>query len=433
MVSKPCGRIIRHVATAKTNRRIFYGWWVVAASIVGLSTGPAQFAFGSLGLFIIPLGDEFGWDRAQISLALTAFTVALLFSLPVAGGLVDRLGSRRVLLPSMLVVGLCLALVPLALSQLWHLLVIFALIGSLGAGANSLPYMLTISAWFDRQRGLAIGIAMAGSGLGYAYVPPLVQYMNDAFGWRAGFLALAAITICVAIPLVYWWFRETPEELGLQSDGDSSLDSAQPPASSIGITRSDALRTKAFWLLFVVFCTLSFSLYGLLPHIVPMLSDRGMDASTAALAASSVGLTIMFARVVVGYLIDRFFAPRVAMVFFLLSAVGLGILATGTAGPAVFLATILIGLSIGAEIDLMAFLATRYFGLRHFGEIYGLLFASLLIGTSFGPVTYGYVYESQGSYVWILALGCALNGAASLLTASLPRYPELHTLEPAHA
>lgn len=419
--------------------RIFYGWWVVAASIVGLSTGPAQFAFGSLGLFIIPLGDEFGWDRAQISLALFAFTVALAICLPIAGWLVDRLGSRRVLLPSILIVAVLLALLPLILSQIWHLFLIFALIGSLGAGANSLPYMLTISAWFDRKRGLAIGIAMAGSGLGYAYVPPLVQYINESLGWRAGFWVLAAITVCIALPLVYWWFRETPEELGLQADGDdhTDIDIDTPPTAgpktNMGIPRSDALRTKAFWLLFLVFCTLSFSLYGLLPHIVPMLSDRGLQPSTAALAASSIGVTIMVARVVVGYLIDRFFAPHVAMMFFLSSAVGLGILATGTAGPSVFLATVLVGLSIGAEIDLMAYLTTRYFGLRHFGEIYGLLFASLLIGTSFGPVTYGYVYESQGSYVWILALCCALNGGASLLTGLLPKYPALETLDDTHA
>ena len=419
--------------TAASNARIFYGWWVVAGSIVGLSTGPGQFAFGSLGLFIIPLGDEFGWNRAQISLALTFFTVALAISLPLVGSLVDRLGSRRVLLPSMLVVGLCLALLGLVLSQLWHLLLIFALIGSLGAGANSLPYMLTISAWFDRRRGLAIGIAMAGSGLGYAYVPPLVQYMIGGFGWRSGFLVLAGITVLIAIPLVSWLFRDTPEQLGLRADGDDEGSAAETPGSSVGVSYQEALRTPAFWLLFLVFCALSFSLYGLLPHIVPMLSDRGIDATRAALAASSVGVTIMVARVVVGYLIDRFFAPRVAMTFFLLSAVGLGLLATGTAGPAVLLATVLVGLAIGAEIDLMAFLATRYFGLKHFGKIYGLLFASLLIGTSLGPVIYGFAYESHGSYVWILALCCALNVAASLLTGLLPRYPKFVTQEVTHA
>ncbi len=166
----------------ETPPRIFYGWWVVAVSIFGLSIGPGQFAFASRGLFMVPLGDEFGWDRAQISLALTVFTVALALSLPIVGRGVDRWGSRRVLVPSIVVCGLGLLAIPLLLTHLWVLLVIFALIGSLGAGANSLPYMLTIATWFDRRRGLAIGFAMAGAGAGYAYVPPLVQYMIDGYG-----------------------------------------------------------------------------------------------------------------------------------------------------------------------------------------------------------------------------------------------------------
>ena len=107
--------------------RIYGGWWVVGAAIVGMSTGPAQFAFGSLGLFMGPFGDAFGWNRAEISLALTFFTVALLFSLPVAGRLVDRYGSRPVLIPSILVVGVLLGLIPLVLKATWHLWLIFAL------------------------------------------------------------------------------------------------------------------------------------------------------------------------------------------------------------------------------------------------------------------------------------------------------------------
>ncbi len=411
---------------------VFFGWWVVAASVVGLSVGPGQFAFGSLGLFIVPLGAEFGWDRAEISLALTVFTVALAVSLPVVGTVVDRAGSRRVLIPSLLTMGILLGSIPLVLGQLWHLLLIFALIGALAAGANSLPYMLTISAWFDRRRGLAIGIAMAGSGLGYAYVPPLLQHLIEKYSWQSGFYALAAIAIGIALPIILWLFRETPQEMGLEPDGESLANRRASASVQYGLQRSEAMRTRHFWLLFVMFSGLSFSLYGLLPHIVPMLTDRGMTGTAAALAASSVGVTIMIARVVIGYLIDRFFAPAVAAIFFTLSAAGLGILATGTAGFPVFGAMILIGFTIGAEIDLMAFLAGRYFGLRHFGAIYGLLFASLLIGTSLGPFVYGLAFESTGSYVSILIVCCVVNGFASLITLVLPEYPDL-ALESEHA
>ncbi len=413
--------------------RIFYGWWVVAVSILGLSIGPGQFAFASLGLFMVPLGDEFGWDRAQISLALTVFTVALAFSLPIAGRGVDRWGSRRVLVPSIVVCGVGLVAIPLLATHLWTLLLIFALIGSLGAGANSLPYMLTIATWFDRRRGLAIGVAMAGAGLGYAYVPPLVQYMIDGYGWRSGYLVLAGITLLVGAPLIGLLLQESPADRGLRPDGVKDDSASAVPATLSGVDRSEALRTMSFWILFMVFGVLAFSLYGLLPHLVPMLTDRGMDGTQAALVASTIGITIIVARVIIGYLIDRFFAPRVALVFFLASAGGIVMLAAGATGPMAYLAAVLIGLSIGAEIDLMAFLTTRYFGLRCFGEIYGLMFAALLIGTSFGPIAFGMAFETTGSYVSILALCAGLNAVVSFATLLLPRYREFAVAEPVPA
>ena len=180
--------------------------------MVGMSTGPSQYAFGSLALFIGPLSAEFGWDRSQISLAATVFTVSLLFCLPVAGRLADSIGSKRLLLPSMLVVAVLLAAIPATVSAPWHLWLIFGLIGGLGAGANALPYMRTISAWFDRNRGLAIGTTLAGAGLGYTYVPPLLRFVIDDYSWRAAYLVLAGLILFIALPLVALFFRESPNE-----------------------------------------------------------------------------------------------------------------------------------------------------------------------------------------------------------------------------
>jgi len=403
-------------------KRVFYGWWIIAACIVGIAANPGQAAFGSLGLFIVPLGEEFSWNRGEISLASTVFTVTLALSLPIIGKLVDRFGTRKVLMPSIVLFGSLLAAIPLLTSELWHFIGLFLLIGSLGAGANALAYLRTISAWFDRRRGLALGLAMAGGGLGYALVPPLVQYLIDEYGWRAGYFALAAVVLVIALPIVFLILRETPEEMGLQPDGDvveADHDSAE---LAIGMTRSEALRTRTFWLLAFIFAALTFSLYGLLQHLVPMLTDRGMDTSAAALAASTIGISIVFARVLIGYLIDRIFAPRVALVCFLLSALSLALLASGAVGATAFLAAVLAGLSIGAELDLLAFLASRYFGLKSFGEIYGLLFASFLVGASIGPVAYGYGYETSGSYVTMLALCCILILCACVVCAVLPAY-----------
>jgi predicted MFS family arabinose efflux permease len=265
---------------------------------------------------------------------------------------------------------------------------------------------------------------MAGAGFGFTYVPPLVQYVIDEHGWRPAYWVLAAITIVIAAPVVGVVFRDTPAEKGLRADGEYTADGEEAAPAAIGLTVKQSLRRREFWLLWVMFCALSFSLYGLLPHFVPMLTDRGMQPADAAWAASSIGVTIIIARVVIGYLIDRFFAPRVALVFFLLSAGGIGLLAASDAPVAAFVAAILVGLSIGAEIDLLAYLSGRYFGLRHFGAVYGLMFAALLVGTSAGPVSFGAVYELQGSYLSILVFCALLNVAASFVMALMPRYPE---------
>jgi MFS family permease len=408
---------------------VFYGWWIVAASIIGLSTSPGQFVFGSLGIFTLPLSEEFGWNRAEISLALTFFTISLAITLPVIGRLVDSYGSRRILLPSMLFVSVGLVLIPLVLTQLWQLYLIFVLIGILGAGANNITYLRTISAWFDKNRGLAMGIAVSGSGLGYAYMPVLVQYMIEVSGWRAGYFVLAIIITFIAVPLVYFMLRETPQELGLHPDGHSYSTLSNKASVESGLHRSQVLRKREFWLLFFIFCVVSFSLFGLMIHFVPLLTDRGMSRIDAAFAASTIGFTIMGARILIGYLIDRIFAPTVAFICFLLSAIGLALLATGVSGFSAFIVAMLVGASIGAEADLLAFLTSRYFGLKCFGEVYGLLFASLLIGTSLGPFVYGLSFEMSGSYIWILVFCSILCVIAAAVMKLLPHYPDFEVVD----
>ncbi len=294
------------MAEEKKSSSIYYGWWIVATAAVGMSTGPGQFAFGSLGLFMIPLSEEFGWNRTEISLALTFFTVSLALSIPYIGRLVDRFGSRNVLLPSLAVFAVLLALIPLLVNQLWILFLLFVLIGSLAAGANALPYLRTISAWFDRRRGLAIGIAMGGSGMGFVYVPPMVQYMIDSYGWRSGYYMLAAVSIVIAIPLVYFVLREAPSQKEIENFDEMGRGTGTE-TSVPNIPMTTLLKRPLLWQLFSIFCLLSFSLYGVLSHLVPMLSDRGMSSGNAALVMSTLGISIVAARVIIGFIMDRFF------------------------------------------------------------------------------------------------------------------------------
>ncbi len=392
-------------------------WWIVAVAAFGLSTSPGQFAFGAFSLFIEPLEQEFGWSRADMSLALTLFTACLAVTLPFMGRLVDRFGSRRVLAPSMLVLGAGLCVLGWRLDALWILLTVYVLIGVLGAGANSPPYMRTVSSWFDRRRGLAIGTAMAGAGLGYAYVPPMVRYINDAYGWRFSFLALGGIIIFVATPLVALFLKDPPRPRAAETPGrDGAV------AETTGDGWRQAVGRSVFWMLICVFALLSFSLYGMLAHFKPMLSEMGIPGAEAGWIAGMVGIAVMVSRVVIGYLIDRIFAPRVALVVFLLSAAGMVVLSTGNAAGFAIPAAVLLGLSMGAEIDLLAYLAGRYFGLKSFAVIYGLLFSAFLAGTALGPWAYGAAYDADGSYSVMLLVGAGCCALAALVTGFLPRW-----------
>ncbi len=185
---------------------------------------------------------------------------------------------------------------------------------------------------------------------------------------------------------------------------------------------SELLRQPLLWRLFLIFSLLSFCLYGVLSHLVPMLRDRGMDPASAALVQSTMGLALVISRIVIGYVIDRFFAPYVAVACFLFSAIGIALLAYGAIDLVAFVAVIGIGISMGAEIDMLAFLAGRYFGVENFGRVYGVLFTSFLAGTSLGPVGYGLAYESLGSYDGVLFLSIGLMLLSAVLTIRLPRY-----------
>jgi MFS family permease len=403
--------------------KIFYGWWVLLACIFGLLVGPGQFAFGSLGLFIIPMQDEFGWSRSEISLSTTIFTVALIFFMPVVGKLVDRFGSKKVLIPAMFVIGFSLAALALTLSQLWQLLLIFFIMGSLGAAANSLPFMFAISSWFDKYRGMAIGLAMAGSGLGYASVPPVIQYINSTYGWRWGYYTLAGVILFIAIPIILFLFRDKPADMGLMPDGVEQNVNTDTTIKESGMSRHAALRDRNFWLLVSIFSLIAFCLFGLLIHLVPMLSDRGMSSGDAAFAASLVGLTILLVRVPIGYFMDRFFAPRVAQCCFLISTVGVAMFAAGASDFSAYIAAILVGFSIGAEIDLLAFFSGRYFGLRNYGEVFGMLFSSMMLGVSLGPPSFGFCYDLTGDYTLVLYLSCLALIAATFIAQLLPNYP----------
>lgn len=407
----------------------FSGWRVVGASLLTMSAGNAPLGLASLGLFMLPLEEEFGWNRAQVSWCSTVLIGAMVICIVLAGRLVDQRGTRAILLPSILLTGLTLAMIPAFVQELWHLWALFLLLGVVGTGTNLVTYMPTLSAWFLRNRGLAIGVAVSGIGLGYTYVPLLTQWVIDTHGWRAAYYSLGAIAVFIALPIAYFGIIQKPADRGQHPDGIPG----PPPASTrsdVGITTRDALRMREFWMMLAIFLMLAFATYGVFVHLVPMLIDRGMSRQSAAGVAAFTGISVLIGRVLVGFLVDRFFAPRVAMFVFMVSAVGMLMLLLGVQGSAAYLAAIMVGLAIGAESDLLAYLSSRYFGLRSLGSIFGLQSSAYMCGSAFGPVAFGIIFETTGAYSIMLFACIVVVIVAVALTAILPAFPQWESGQP---
>ncbi len=404
--------------TPQRSSKIFHGWWIILVAAIGLSMGYGPIVTFTFGVFFKPLSQEFGWSRAQVSLAFSLSLLIMSFVFPFIGRLVDRFGARRVIVPSVLLFGFGLISFSLLSATLWHLYAIYLILGIVGGGTAPVPYSNVISHWFDQRRGLALGLAMVGLGLSTFIMPSLAQTLIVTGGWRQAYLVIGLMVMVVAIPVVALFPKETPHLLGLAPDGRTVSSTAVGPDShKEGMSLPEAWRTDTFWLMVSAFFLMSASVHGCLIHLVPLLTDRGVSAQDAALATSLLGGALLLGRVGAGYLLDRFFASAVAVCFFCGTTLGFILLWSEVTGVLAFAAAFLVGLGIGAEGDIIAYLVSRYFGLRAFGEIYGYAFAAFTLGGVVGPLLMGVGFDRTGSYGLVLsAFVVATLVAAGLMT-----------------
>jgi MFS family permease len=385
------------------------------ARIIAISAAGIMVSFGSLviftfGAFVKPLSERFGWSRGSISLAFTLAALMVGTFSPILGRLIDRVGVRRVLLPCVAVY--CAAFTSLAvIHSLAGLYAAYGVMGIVGNGTAHLAWARVISASFDERRGIALATMMAGVGAGAIGIPPLATWLVASYGWSAACLILGA-AICVfgfLPPLLF-----LPEFRG-------STSAARRTGSFRSIWGS-----RVFWLLIVGFFLFSISINGVIAHLIPLLTDHGLSDSTAALAASMLGVLTLTGRLLTGALLDRFQGSSVAGVFFALASIGVVALSEATAIPAAYTAAGLIGLGMGAEADVMPYLVSRYFPMDSFSEIYGYSFTAYAIAAAFGPLLMGWSFDRFHSYAnAALALaGAMLAGAITIGFLPAYRTPE---------
>lgn len=385
---------------------------VLLASVVGVIFGPTGLVISSFSLFIEPIAADLDWDRGQSALPVTLLGLAVALSSPLKGWLVDRWGARALVLPLTAALALCLASLALARSG-WQLYLLFALLGLLTPG--NIPYARILGGWFERRRGAAYGIL----GLGFGVGGPLALYLGsaciDAFGWRATFLVYGLLEGLLALPLLYALFRERPGDLP---------QARRPPADALpGATPGQARRSADFWLIVGNLILGVFAVTGVMVHGVPLLQERGLsrEVATDVLAALWVGMIV--SQPALGYLLDRYDTPRIALPFALLAALGLLLLLLG--GPPALLwgAVFLIGLGAGGETGTTQYFVSRYFGLRHFSVIYGSIQPfTFAIAISLGSWLLGYFYDRAGSYAGSTLVLLGAFGVAAGLLVMLGRY-----------
>ena len=408
----------------------------MATAAQGLCLGAAPIIVYSFAVFFKPLSQEYHAGRAAISFAFTLQNVAAALFAPLTGRLIDRFGGRKVILPGTLIFGLLLVSSKLLGSKVWYLYVFFAVLGIVQGCTSPVGYSTVVSHWFNRRRGLGLGLMMLGIGVGAIAAPPVAQRLIAMFGWRAAYAIWGCAVLLIALPLATAFLRNDPGDKGLLPDGDREPDERgrDPielrPANE-GLSWHQIWRSSTFWLLISAFFLAGASVHACVLHLSALLTDRGVSAPAAAMAISVVGLAVLVGRVGTGYLLDKFFAPRLAAFFFCGAATGIGLLMIGSAGKIALGAAFLIGMGMGAEGDVIAYSISRYFGLRAFGTAYGYAFGSFVLAGAVGTLLMGVGFDFTRSYsVPLAGFFVAMLTAAGLMMLLGPyRYAASQTHE----
>ncbi len=396
------------------------GWRVAGAAALGIfcwAIPPYSFA-----VFLRPLTEEFGWSRQSVSavFGIAAMTAAVCSI--AAGVLIDRVGPRRVVVPCLLVGALAFLGRAFIEPPFWHVVVLFALSGVAGSGASPLGYLRMVSGWFDRRRGQALGIAIAGSALGSMMHPPVAQALIDLAGWRRAHLLLGAFMLFVGVPVVAAFAR--PRAMpGVTA----------PVAPVAGATVTEGLGSRLFWVLAAVLLVDSLANSSVTIHLPAMLGDRGLASAQGALALSAMGAAAVAGRLVTGWAIDRIFAPYISVALLVASALGLYVLTTADTLALGVSGAVLVGFGMGGEGDITPYLLSRYFGLRSFSTLYGAMFAVNAVAWAIGPTLMGRTHDATGSYVSQLVVLMAGLAIGVVLMLTLPRYAPATASAPAPA
>ena len=389
-----------------------HGWPVVLSAFLGIGLGLSPLPFYTAGVFAPYLAAAFGWKIGDILAALLITTLMVLWAGPLVGLLAVRWGVRRVALTSTGLFGLAFMLPALSTGSLALFYVSWAVIAVAGAGTLPITWTRAVNHRFEVHKGLALGLSLMGTGLFGILCKPYLAWVIGAFGWRGGYVALGLLPLLIALPVGLFLFR----------DDDAPSDGATA-AVVTGLTLAETLREWRFWLIALAILPISFALAGPVPNLENMLKQSGMTPALMLKLTPLIGLTALLGRLIGGWLLDRFWAPAVGFIILGAPALSCWILASNNLSfEMAAVAILLIGFAVGVEYDLIAFLVARYFGLRSYAAIYGILYMCFALGSGTAPLVFGHDFDAHGNYHLALTLSSVALVAAAAALLTLGRY-----------
>lgn len=403
-------------------------WYLPVIAALGYATSVIHVY--ALGPFIEPLQTEFGWSRAQISFGLTISSfISAVFCIPI-GMLVDRIGPRRIGLIGVLLMTGAFALLGTATGTKANWALLWTLIAFATVGVQATVWTSAVNSRFEKSRGLALAITLSGASLSAALFPVLATWLIASYGWRMGFSGLAGLWVVIVFPFLLLLFRGAQDQRTT-----TNADRAAAAKLLTGLSVAEGLRSLPLYKLLLAAGLFSFTAVGTLVHFVPILTGAGSTRLEAAGIAGLIGLFSIIGRLGTGFLIDRFRAQYIGAIVFMLPVAGLSLLLVDAGNPAIqMFAAATIGLTLGAEVDVVAYLAAKYFGLKNFGALYGAMVMALSLGTSFGPLTGGAIFDANGHYAPFLMLNIGLMTLSAIALLSLgpaPSFAPAAAAEPA--
>lgn len=424
------GRVERLSDIKSRARAEWRQYWplVIAASLAFSFTSVMTAA---AGLFMEPLGKEFGWSRTLLSSSLSISAVTTFFLSPFFGLLIDRIGTRRLALPGLGLMALTVASLSMLNGSVFLWFAIWTVYAGAALATKSTVWTAAVASAFDAGRGLAMGLVLSGSALAQGITPPLTNYLIDAFGWRMAFVWLGLGWGSLALLLCIFWLFD-----GYDASRKARAANPDPSASKSllgdapGLSLEEAWRSPALWRIAISTFVIMVVTIALVVHQIPILQSIGVERTTAATYAGIAGLTGVAGKLVTGWLLDRYAARWVGgLTLAATSLTFILLLLPDRSSAIIFTAMLINGYAAGTKLQIAGYLTSAYGGMKNFGLIFGTMASLIAAGSGLGPLVAGVIFDVYGGYDPYLWFGIVGTLVSAWLIFGLGAYPAWHRRE----